>query len=1117
VTDSTMCIAGRINVLRLGLACAALLFAAAQAGARPPAGEPVSVPDRWLQGFVRPVVGEVIVYPWAYPGSVKTLLSRATDGAMAVEWEGEPAPPGPADEAITYVWHAGLNSGKSGGHRFAFSVNGRPSVTFMTSPSSADREWTLSGAAGEVLSFTTSRVSAFDERFGLMVLTAPRSFFGGAPPRFRVVGEAAGSIDYYLSPEQQVAEWTRVTPEEAVLAGGRRVVRVEISHLGAPQPATVRFGGEALWQGTVGRGYLRVEVGAAANGAALLPVTVTIGERETFSGGLPLTPVRARELHLLPHSHVDIGYSDPQPEVERKQWRNLRDAVALGLRTAGYPSAARFRWNVEGLWYVESYLAQAGPDERAAFVAAVRDGTIGLQAGATGILTGLCTPEELRRWTDGARRLRTAYGLPPARSVMQSDVPGVAWPAVAALAQSGVRYFSSGPNYFTGHPDGGDRIGGTVRELGDRPFWWASPSGEERVLFWMAGRGYSWFHSLNAGASAERTSEAILDYAGELAARGYSWDLVQVRYTIGGDNGPVDPDLPDFVRSWNERYEAPRLVIDTSDSLFAEMERRHGAELPVMAGDMTPYWEDGAVSTAAEEAMGRAAARRLAQAQALWALRAPSAFPAAAFADAWRDVTLWHEHTWGAGDSVKQPDRPDVVAQWEFKRRFAVAADASSRTLLAGAAPARGAAIEVVNTTSWPRSGLVLLPAELTGAGELVRSPEGQPLPSQRLADGRLAVWLDGVPALGARRLSVTAGPALPPDSPFAVSALTGDNGHLRVVIDAASGSVSGVFAAAAPGRNLVAAEGGLLRYLYVPGLDPAGAVTGSPATVTLVDAGPLVATWRIDGDAPGAGHLTRTVRLVAGSDEVELGVELDKLAVREKESAHLAFPLAIPDGVVRIDQGEALLEPGRNQLPGSCADFAGAHSAADVANASVGVSLATLDAPLLELGALTDERLNSSGVRDWRRTVAPGSTVYAYLLNNYWHTNYKADQEGRLSFRFALRPHGPFDPVALRRFSEEHDQLLLAFPVDPGAPPLVAPFSLASDAVVLATLRPVDGGRALLIRLFNPALRPATAVIRPAKATARLFLSDEDGRRVAPTDGSLTLLPAASRVLLLE
>ena len=107
--------------------------------------------------------------------------------------------------------------------------------------------------------------------------------------------------------------------------------------------------------------------------------------------------------------------------------------------------------------------------------------------------------------------------------------------------------------------------------------------------------------------------------------------MVQVRYTIGGDNGPVDPRLPEFVKAWNETFDhaaarhqhRPATVRRVRAPPRREPSRR-------CAGDMTPYWEDGALSSAAEESLARAAARRLQQAEAVWALRNPSAFPASA-------------------------------------------------------------------------------------------------------------------------------------------------------------------------------------------------------------------------------------------------------------------------------------------------------------------------------------------------------------------------------------------------------------------------------------------------------------------------------------------------------
>ena len=54
----------------------------------------------------------------------------------------------------------------------------------------------------------------------------------------------------------------------------------------------------------------------------------------------------------------------------------LRDAVALCRRTAHYPAEARFKWNTEIMWAVDSYLKQASEDKRNEFIEAVRQGRI---------------------------------------------------------------------------------------------------------------------------------------------------------------------------------------------------------------------------------------------------------------------------------------------------------------------------------------------------------------------------------------------------------------------------------------------------------------------------------------------------------------------------------------------------------------------------------------------------------------------------------------------------------------------------------------------------------------------------------------------------------------------
>lgn len=132
-----------------------------------------------------------------------------------------------------------------------------------------------------------------------------------------------------------------------------------------------------------------------------------------------------------------------------------------------------------------------------------------------------------------------------------------------------------------------------------------------------------------------------------------------------------------------------------------------------------------------------------------------------------------------------------------------------------------------------------------------------------------------------------------------------------------------------------------------------------------------------------------------------------------------------------------------------------------------------------MELGGLVDERLNPAGFRNWKEEATTGTTVHAYLLNNYWHTNYKADQEGRLRFRFVLRPHTVEPPAEITAFSRELEQPLLVLPAGRLPRRTTLPLQLDPDVEVIA-LRPAGDGRALRARLLNAGDHPQ--VVRPAR-----------------------------------
>jgi alpha-mannosidase len=1082
-----------------------------------------------LRGYGRTVSGMTIAYHSPYPDITSALIVRALDGTSAAEWETEAVPADWGARPAAFLWLAGLATGK-GAHRFELAVDGRTAVVFRTSVDSSRREWREAGADGVALSFQTVMVDQFDELFGFMRLEVPASLLKpGRPLRLKVTGEKGGSNDWFMTFQDDLRREVWARSEQALVREGGtlfQVVRVAISHLGPPSKAVVSCTGAKRAELDLQLGYNALEfLVPAVDKDTPVALEVALDDGSARRGELVVKPVVPREIWLLPHSHVDIGYSDPQPVVERNHWRYFGEAIALAAKTAGYPEGSRFKWNTEQAWAVETYFRQAGEEEKKAFLDAARSGAIGLQATLAGLLTGLCHPEELIHLTAFARRLGREAGA-AVDSVMVTDIPGQSWSFVPALALAGIKYVSSGPNYMPSLFDGGDRVGWALKTWGDRPFCWLSPSGREKVLFWMAGRGYSWFHGLNMGSLRKAPPYRIVEYMNELAEKDYPYSMVQVRYTIGGDNGPPDPDLADAVRSWNERYVSPRIVIATASEMFAEFERRHGPSLPVVRGDFTGYWEDGAASTARETAMSRTSANRLVQAEALWSMLGRDGFPAAKDAEAWRQVILFSEHTWGAHDSVSNPDGDGPRAQWEYKKAFATEAERLSKELLAaaaGAATAKVAAtgprpIDVVNTCSWERTDLVIVPAGLGEGVDVVRDAAGRAVPSQRLRTGELAFVATGVPGLGAKRYILETGTAVVSGAARAGNAEVG-NGTIWATVDRTSGAVrSLVWMDGAAGELVDPAEGsGLGHYLYVPGTDPKTAESVAAVEIGPGETGPLVASLVVRSAAPGTIGLVREYRIVDGLARLEILATIDKEKVRAKEGVHIAFPLGVSGGTTRVDVGWGFVRPEADQIAGACRDFLCARDSVDVSGAKYGVTWTSLDAPLVEIGALTDETPRESERRVWLRRIEPSTTLFSYAMNNYWHTNYKADQEGRVTLRYAVSPHLGSDPAVAKKLALEATTPLVAVPAaSPAAAVPRFPLTVDSPSFVAMSLKPSEDSQAFLLRLLNASDRPETLRLSgPACDAGRVFLSDIDGVRDArpaaplevPAFGIVTLL----------
>ncbi len=848
----------------------------------------------------------------------------------------------------------------------------------------------------------------------------------------------------------------------------------------------------------------------AVTTATSAPLTLEVAGRPILKTDVRREPVKPLTVYVLPHSHTDIGYTEIQTEIEDKQVRNLIDGMAIARRTASFPPGARFVWNVEVTWAADLYLRRLDATHRRDLLDAIKSGQVALNGMYLNELTGLCRPEELIRLFRHATQLGTTTGV-PVESAMISDVPGYTWGTVNAMAHAGLKYFSVAPNYF-------DRIGDILVQWENKPFYWIGPDGRSQVLVWIPFWGYAMSHRYH-----QMSAQLVEDFCAGLAQRNYPYDIAYVRWSGHGDNAVPDPAICEFVRDWNRTHLSPQFIISSATEAFRAFEQKHGASLPRVSGDWTPYWEDGAGSSALETAQNRASSDRVAQAETTWALLNPRAYPAEAFEDAWRNVLLYSEHTWGAWCSISEPFRRDTREQWAIKQSYAVAADLQSRELLSrglaqSTGPIQPEAIDVFNTTSWPRSELVTVPKFLSEGRNVVTDDEGRKVPSQRLRGGELVLLAHELPSMASRRYTLESGPPHV-EGKVTVTGHTLDNGILRARVDEKTGGIVELRLAGLDANLADATDGQALNeYLYFNGDDPSTARRNGPVKIRIGEAGPLVASLIIDSPAPGCHQLSRELRLVAGSDALEIINTLDKdrlMAVsyhakEGKESLNFGFPFAVPDGQMRLEIPFGVIRPDVDQIASACKNWFTVNRWADVSNDRYGITWITLDAPLVQVGGLTANLINSqSNPAVWRKKVGSTQKLYSWAMNNHWGTNYRAYQEGPHVFRFILRPHRGHDPVAASRLAIAASQPLLPTGARGPKPPRSSRLSLTSPEVLVTGFKPSDDGRALILRLWGATGKETKTDLTwsmPTPAALAISDSSEQPRRTMP--GPITVPP---------
>ena len=621
-------------------------------------------------GFSQKITGENISYFSPFREFANLALLTRCNGVSPIEWEA--AAPTVQAGKVNYQFLIGFSNGTSGGDRL-FDVYLEDSLIFTFE---TKKNWVEVNSFQHESIFAPQTDFSFillekdinKDMFGYLNIELPENLLGKR--RFKIVGRDLQSRDWLMVFQYKAQTKVNVQPSALVLrAQQKRPINVQcLIQEGIDSISFVSSYVQFQNHFKPGYHYLTLPAYPAA-----FIGTDTLRFR-AFAKGKPcidsllfleVKPIKDLTFHLIHHSHNDIGYSHLQTEVAKIQTENIR--AALRWIGNGGVGAIEPIWHIESLWAVENFLKEASATEEAAFVGAIKAGQLVLSANYANCLTGLMRPEEFLWLTAYAHELERKYGI-HISNAMVTDIPGQTYAAFEAYAQQQIPYLSLGPNYVANHADHGDRVGGVIHETGDQPFMWQSKTDSSKQLFvWTAGKGYSYFHNISAGQQFFEWEKRLSAYTQELSA--YPYDVVQLRYTKNADNGPVDTTLCEFIAAWNSKYSAPQLVLSNLDTLFSNFLKKYKDDLPVQSGEISPYWEDGAYSTAAEEIQARRLVKEVIDLEEK--LPQPLAPQTTQQLRALhRNLILFHEHTWGAWCSISAPDVFFTSEQWRIKKSF---------------------------------------------------------------------------------------------------------------------------------------------------------------------------------------------------------------------------------------------------------------------------------------------------------------------------------------------------------------------------------------------------------------------------------------------------------------
>ena len=923
-------------------------------------------------------------------------------------------------------------------------------------------------------------------------------------------------------------------------AGPQRQVAVEVTAMGEKEGrAVLTMAGESKEVDLSGQAPMVAFDLAEADSPRTWPVVLAVDGQEKARAEVVVEPARHWQVNLVQHTHTDIGYTRSQTEILAEHLRYIDYALDYCDATDDYPEPARFRWTCEAAWAVGEYLEKRPAEQAERLRKRIQEGRIELGAmylnfdelpGERLLASSLSVLEDIRK-----------HGM-RVELAMQNDVNGIGWCFGEFFPDAGVKYLNMGTH---GH---------RALICFDKPtvFRWESPSGKTVLAYRAEHYHQGNYFGVHAPEDFARFEKNLLDYLQQLAGKGYPYDVCVLQHSgYLTDNAPPSTKSCEMVRLWNEKYEWPKLRTAVATDFFKEVERNYAGLIPTIRGAWPDWWTDGFASGARE-----AAVFRKAQAQATavrsglsLALMACGSLPEGTVQDleAVDEALLFYgEHTFGYCESVRDPYGADTWEQrslkqsyaWEAHRRAGLSGETAMGILQAVVPKAEVPSIAVFNTLNWARSGVarVYVDHQILPRGKAfeITDARGNRIPAQAgesRSDGTYwNLYVKEVPPLGFARYFIRVGNEPAAAFPAEERSERVENDWYAIDFDFERGTIRRIYDKEL-GKELLdgETEWGFGEFIYET-IDDRGALeqrrfprfTRRHPEKLRFDAfekGEIWDAYRFKGETAagvGADNLVVEYRVFHVEKRIEVVYGLRKKDVTDPEGVYVAFPYRLDNGKIYLEVPGGVMEAGTEQIPGSSNDWYTVQGFAAARSAEGQIVTGSPEIPLMQFGAINTGRYQAGA-------VPQGTAMYSWPMNNYWTTNFNADQFGGLEWSYFMTSSTDPSPDYATRFAWGCQVPFLTRVLQAGQPDersggqsVASLLTVAPSNLLLVDMKPLEGN-SVMLQLREIAGRQAVfSASSPVVDLRKPVACDATGRECPSKDG-VTFKPWETRFVKLR